>query len=444
MVFHNIITYHSQVNCIHYSEINLPGPLDGIKIVEFTQIIAAPFGGMLLSDMGAEIIKIEPIEGEPWRLHTEFLPKESKTFMGLNRGKKSLPLDLQSQEGLEIAQKLVAEADVVIINARPDVPKNLGIDYETLSETNPKLIYCDNTAFGRQGPHGYRPGYDLIIQAMSGLLAADNKVVDGVPQQVTATAVADYTTGVAIAWGVSAALFSRERTGKGQKIDTTLLSTSLLIQGGFMEVEEHGKEEKDELVETLGALRQAGMPYQSLLDQQQIFSPFNTAFRIYYTTYQTANDVIAIACLSNRLRKKAADAIGVVDPRFSEGYDPEDPSIVSAIESLSEEMKAILLTKTGEEWLSILDAAGVPAGPVRFIQELTNDEQVIANEMVVEVNHSLAGKVRMAGPMIQMSETPLAVQSASPALGEHTNEIMLNLGYSEDEITDLKSRNITL
>ena len=422
----------------------MPGPLDGIKIVEFTQIIAAPFGGMLLGDMGAEIIKIEPIEGEPWRLHTEFLPKESKTFMGLNRGKKSLPLDLQSQEGLEIAQKLVADADVVIINARPDVPKKLGIDYESLSQVNPKLIYCDNTAFGRQGPHGNRPGYDLIIQAMSGLLAADNKVVDGVPQQVTATAVADYTTGVAIAWGVSAALFSRERTGKGQKIDTTLLSTSLLIQGGFMEVEEHGKQEKDELVETLGALRQAGLPYQSLLDQQQMFSPFNTAFRIYYTTYQTANDVIAIACLSNRLRKKAADAIGVADPRCSEGYDPEDPSIASAIESLSEEMKSIILTKTGEEWLSIFDAAGVPAGPVRFIQELINDEQVIANDMVVEVNHSLAGKIRMAGPMIQMSETPLAVQSASPALGEHTNEIMLNLGYSEGEIADLKSRNITL
>ena len=422
----------------------MPGPLDGIKIIEFTQIIAAPFGGMLLADMGAEIIKVEPLEGEPWRLHTEFIPKESKTFIGLNRGKKSLPLDLQSPEGLEIAQKLVADADVVIINARPDVPKNLGIDYETLSQINPKIIYCDNTAFGRRGPHGYRPGYDLIVQAMSGLLAADNKVVDGVPQQVTATAVADYTTGVAIAWGVSAALFSREKTGKGQKIDTTLLSTSLLIQGGFMELEDHGKDEKDELVETLGALREAGLPYTSLLEQQQVYSPFNTAFRIYYTTYQTSNDVIAIACLSNRLRKKAADAIGVIDPRFSDDFDPDDPDSIDAIESLSEQIKSILITNTCQEWLAIFDDAGVPAGPVRFIQELTDDEQVIANDMVVEVNHSLAGKVRMAGPMIQMSETPLEAKSASPALGEHTDQIMLALGYSEEEITDLRSRNITL
>ena len=422
----------------------MPGPLDGIKIIEFTQIIAAPFGGMLLADMGAEIIKVEPLEGEPWRLHTEFIPKESKTFIGLNRGKKSLPLDLQSPDGLEIAQKLVADADVVIINARPDVPKNLGIDYETLSQINPKIIYCDNTAFGRRGPHGYRPGYDLIVQAMSGLLAADNKVVDGVPQQVTATAVADYTTGVAIAWGVSAALFSREKTGKGQKIDTTLLSTSLLIQGGFMELEDHGKDEKDELVETLGALREAGLPYTSLLEQQQVYSPFNTAFRIYYTTYQTSNDVIAIACLSNRLRKKAADAIGVIDPRFSDDFDPDDPDSIDAIESLSEQIKSILITKTCQEWLAIFDDAGVPAGPVRFIQELTDDEQVIANDMVVEVNHSLAGKVRMAGPMIQMSETPLEARSASPALGEHTDQIMLALGYSEEEITDLRSRNITL
>ena len=152
----------------------MPGPLDGINILEFTQIIAAPFGGMLLSDMGANVIKIEPVEGEPWRLHSQFLPKESRTYMGLNRGKKSLPLNLKDSKSVEIIEKIVESIDVVIINARPDVPKTLGIDYETLSTINPNIIYCDNTAFGRKGPYSQHPGYDIVVQAMSGLLAADN------------------------------------------------------------------------------------------------------------------------------------------------------------------------------------------------------------------------------------------------------------------------------
>jgi len=421
----------------------LPGALDGIKVLEFTQIIAAPFGGMLLSDMGASVIKIEPLGGEPWRLHSEFLPKESKTFISLNRGKRSLPLDLKTKEGLEIVQKLVMNTDVVIINARPDVPKDLGIDYESLSAINPELIYCDNTAFGRKGPHGDRPGYDLIIQAMSGLLAAENKVVDGLPQQITATAIADYTTGVGIAWGICAALFARERTGVGQRIDTTLLSTALSIQGGFMEMEEYGKEEKDDVVETLAALRQAEVPYETLVEQHMRISGWaDPLVLIYYTIYQAKDDVIAIACLSDNLREKAAKAIGVTDPRFSGNSKPTKPLDSTVVESLSSEIKEIMLTKSGKEWLAIFDAAGVPAGPVRFVQELTSEEQVIANDMIVEVNHKAAGKVRMAGPMISMSATPLKAQFASPALGEHTYEILSELGYDDGEISHLKSQNI--
>ncbi|SVA57340.1 uncharacterized protein METZ01_LOCUS110194 [marine metagenome] len=421
----------------------MPGALDGIKVLEFTQIIAAPFGGMLLSDMGASVIKIEPLGGEPWRLHSEFLPKESKTFISLNRGKRSLPLDLKTKEGLEIVQKLVMNTDVVIINARPDVPKDLGIDYESLSAINPELIYCDNTAFGRKGPHGDRPGYDLIIQAMSGLLAAENKVVDGLPQQITATAIADYTTGVGIAWGICAALFARERTGVGQRIDTTLLSTALSIQGGFMEMEEYGKEEKDDVVETLAALRQAEVPYETLVEQHMRISGWaDPLVLIYYTIYQAKDDVIAIACLSDNLREKAAKAIGVTDPRFSGNFKPTKPLDSTVVESLSSEIKEIMLTKSGKEWLAIFDAAGVPAGPVRFVQELTSEEQVIANDMIVEVNHKAAGKVRMAGPMISMSATPLKAQFASPALGEHTYEILSELGYDDGEISHLKSQNI--
>ena len=272
----------------------MPGPLDGINILEFTQIIAAPFGGMLLSDMGANVIKVEPVEGEPWRLHSQFLPKESRTYMGLNRGKKSLPLNLKDPKAITILQKLINTIDVVIINARPDVPKSLGIDYEALSAINPQIIYCDNTAFGRKGPNSHRPGYDIVVQAVSGLLAADN-----------------------------AALFSRERTGKGQKIDTTLLGTALAMQGSFFELDEYTKQARLDFIEELSTLRQAGIPYETILKQQQDLSGASSgniaAFRIYYTTYETSDGVIALGCLSNHLRRKAADAIGLQDPRFEEG-----------------------------------------------------------------------------------------------------------------------------
>ncbi len=422
----------------------MPGPLDGIRILEFTQIIAAPFGGMLLSDMGAEVIKIEPIEGEPWRLHNQFLPKESRAYISLNRGKKSLPLNLKDPEATAIVHRLIKEIDVVIINARPDVPEKLGTDYETLSKINPNLIYCDNTAFGRNGPDSYRPGYDIVVQAVSGLLAADNKVENGVPQQVSATAVADYSTGIAIAWSVCAALFARERSGKGQKIDTTLLSTALSVQGSFMELDSYTKETRLEFLDTLNVLKQAEMPYEVMLEQQRALAGPTTAFRIYYTTYKTLNGVIAIGCLSEHLRKKAAVVMGIQDPRFEPDYDPEDPSTIEQIENLHESSKLIIASLPTEEWLKKFDEAGVPAGPVRFVQELLDDEQVIANEMVVELEHSKAGIVRMAGPMVRMSETPLQPQFASPALGEHSEEILALLGYTEKAISGFKERGITV
>ncbi len=422
----------------------MPGPLDGIRILEFTQIIAAPFGGMLLSDMGAEVIKIEPIEGEPWRLHNQFLPKESRAYISLNRGKKSLPLNLKDPEATAIVHRLIKEIDVVIINARPDVPEKLGTDYETLSKINPNLIYCDNTAFGRNGPDSYRPGYDIVVQAVSGLLAADNKVENGVPQQVSATAVADYSTGIAIAWSVCAALFARERSGKGQKIDTTLLSTALSVQGSFMELDSYTKETRLEFLYTLNVLKQAEMPYEVMLEQQRALAGPTTAFRIYYTTYKTLNGVIAIGCLSEHLRKKAAVVMGIQDPRFEPDYDPEDPSTIEQIENLHESSKLIIASLPTEEWLKKFDEAGVPAGPVRFVQELLDDEQVIANEMVVELEHSKAGIVRMAGPMVKMSETPLQPQFASPALGEHSEEILAFLGYTEKAISGFKERGITV
>ncbi len=422
----------------------MAGPLEGIKVLEFTQIIAGPFGGMMLADMGADVIKVEPVEGEPWRLTLEFIPGESKTYMSLNRGKRSLPLDLTKPEAVAVVHRMMPDIDVVVINARPDVPEKLGIDYETLSAINPQLIYCDNTAFGRNGPDSYRPGYDLIIQAMSGLMAAEGKIRNGVPQLITSTAVADFATGIAIAWGVCAALFHRERTGRGQKVETTLLGTALGVQtGSFMEIDAFDAERRAEFLAILNAMRESGASYEDMHEQYvQIVSPWRGG-NIYYRTYQARDGALAVACLSDRLRKRVADVLGIDDPRFKPGFDPFDEETIAHSEELVKQAEALFLNRTVDQWLETFDSVGVPAGPVRYIQELMEDEQVRANGLSVELEHSLAGRVKMVGPIIGMSETPLEAASASPALGEHTDEILLTMGYSQDEISGLKTDGVT-
>ncbi len=421
----------------------MPGPLDGVRILEFTEIIAGPYGGMLLSDMGADVIKVEPPWGEPWRFAQEFVPNESRNFISLNRGKRSLPLDLTKPEGLEIVYKLIPDMDVVIINARPDVPHKLGIDYETLSARNPRLIYCDNTAFGRKGPHSYRPGYDLIVQAMTGLMASEGKVLDGVPQQIQSTAIADYATGITIAWAICAALYHRERTGKGQMVETTLLASALGVQTGrFIQVAAVDDERRKDFLELLGRMRANGTPFDEIHRQyREKLSP--RVGNIYYRTYQAGDGVLAIACLSDRLRKRAADLLELDDIRFQPGYDPMSEEARIFGEKLVAEAEAVLLTKTVEEWLKLFDDVGVPAGPVRFVEELIDDEQVIANDLVVELEHSVAGPLKMVGPMLTMSDSPLEVKLASPALGEHTDDILTSLGLGEAEIQSLRDAGVT-
>ena len=420
------------------------GPLAGINILEFTQIIAGPFAGMLLADMGADVIKVEPIQGEPWRYAAQFMPGESKAYMSLNRGKRSLPLNLADPKAIRIVHKLIAEIDVVIINARPDVPAKLGIDYEALSGINPRIIYCDNTAFGRNGPDSYRPGYDIIIQAMSGLMSSEGKIRDGVPQPINATAVANFSTGIAVAWGVCAALFHRERTGQGQRVDTSLLATALSVQtGGFMEIDAVDRDAREEFLTLLEAMRESGASYEEIDTQRhQMLNPWRGG-NVYYRTYQASDGAVAVACLSDRLRKRVADVLDIDDPRFESGYDPLSEEAVERNQELMAEAEGLFLEKTVDEWLQIFDSVGVPAGPVRYIEELPGDEQVASNGLVVELEHSLAGRVKMIGPVIQMSETPLEARSASPALGEHTDEILGAMGYSKEEIADMNRDGVT-
>jgi len=419
------------------------GPLQGIRVLEFTQIIAGPFGCQHLADMGAEVIKVEPPEGEPWRLFSQFMPGESKTFQSLNRGKKSLVLKLQEPEAQAIVHKLIPTIDVVVINYRPDVPAKLGIDYQTLSAIKPDLIYLDNTAWGRKGPWAQRPGYDIIAQAVSGLMAAEGKVEpSGAPGVISSTAIADYTTGVAIAWGICAALFHRERTGEGQLIETTLLGTALAVQGTQAMELPAADMLKNMKMAKVTELRGQGAAYQQLLEGYQLGNIARVG-NIFYRTYSTSDGAVAIGALSPSLWAKVraaipTDFLGIADP----AYNPMDPEYLAKAQAGVAAVEAKFREKTSEEWIAIMEAAGVPVGPVNFVEDAVNDPQTIENGIMVELEHPLSGPQKQVGPMLQMSKTPLAAQGPSPVLGADTDAIVASAGYTADEVAALRASGV--
>ncbi|MCY4416142.1 MAG: CoA transferase [Chloroflexi bacterium] len=417
----------------------MPGPLHGINVVEFSTMIATPTAGMLLADMGASVIKVEPPWGDLWRYAQAVLPTDGRPFMAYNRGKRSMTLDLTKPEAGDIVRRLTQQADVVLANNRPDVAGRLGIDYETLSAINPSIIYCEGSAFGHEGPDAYRPGYDIIIQAMSGIATAEGKVVNGVPEHIVASPLVDSACGLAQAWAVCGALFARERDtnagekGPGQKLEASLLGTSLLMLGmRFVRIDNLDLDPHRQVLESVDAMRSAGTPYPDLLEVYQA-QHFQSPGNIYYRFFQTADGMLVVGCLNAALRLKLLDVIGLHDIRFDDGYDQRSQEAADFGAQLMIDAEAIFRNKTNTEWLDLLDAAGVPAGPVRFVEELFDHPQVEANNFAVDVNHRDLGNVRMAGPLVSFSDTPLRAGDL-PALGEHTDAVLTDLGYPPQTI----------
>jgi crotonobetainyl-CoA:carnitine CoA-transferase CaiB-like acyl-CoA transferase len=397
-----------------------PGALDGVRVLELSELIAAPLGGMLLGDMGADVIKVEPPGGESGRLTVRSAMTETRGFMALNRNKRALAVDLKTAEGREVVHRLVPTVDVVIVNYRPETAEALGIDYETLQALHPGLIYVDNTATGSRGPEVGRPGYDIILQAMSGLMAAGGRAESGIPLPINPP-VADLATGVVIAWAVCAALFARDRRGVGQRVETTLLGTSLLLQS---------------------------MQFLRPLDPDNPAAPpperdWTVLDYPYYRTWATADGMVSVAAVTPALRRRFEDAVGVHHPLHSQRHVPRDgPEAAALTQGFLAGVADVMAGRTTREWLEVFDEAAVPAGPYRLVDELADDPQVRANDLAVDVRHPTVGEVTMVGPVVRMTDTPTAVRRPPPTVGQHSLEILRELGYPPAEVDRLVGQGV--
>jgi formyl-CoA transferase len=421
----------------------MQGALSGVRVLDFTEYVAGPYCGQMLADMGATVTKFEPPLGDFWRLTNMVAADESRGFISVNRGKRSISVDLKAPAGLEIVQRAVRDADVMLSSYRPGVAERLGVDYTTLSKLNPRLIYAENSAFGSRGPYAGKPGFDLISQAMTGILAFESQGRDGPPRGITSAAITDFCSGVFMAYAVTSALYQRERTGRGQRIETSLFASGLALQyRPLLSIEMFDRQQREDVLALLDEARASGRAYDEVLEAHEGAGHTRPgapaiATNPYYNAYRAGDTYMVIACLNNRLRRTAAEVLGVADPRVAVNewdstlLDPEEAA------ALNQRITDTFLTRTAEEWCAEFEARGVPCGPVRITEELYDDPQVLAQDLIRELDHPLVGKIRMVSSPIQMSDAETGAPTASPALGQHTREVLRELGYSDVEVEEL-------
>ena len=387
----------------------MSGPLDGIKILDLTRVLAGPFATMILSDLGADVIKIEqPKIGDEARNFGPFKNGFSLYFMSVNRGKRSVTLNLKSDQGKTLFNQLVKKSDILVENFRPGTMKKYGLDYETLAIEHPSLIYAACSGFGQTGPFSEKGAYDMIIQGMGGIISITGEP-EGLPVRV-GTSISDITAALFTTIGILSALHHRSKTGKGQFVDVAMLDSLVAV-----------------LENAIVRYFTTGEIPQPLGSRHPVITPFEA--------FESSDGYIIIAIGNDSLWTKFCKHTHhkdlMTDPRFSTNAKRTDNH-----DELFPILSEIMRQRTTDEWIVALEKIGVPCGPINKIDKVVKHPQIQAREMITQVMHNITGLVEVPGVPIKLTETPGNVNSPAPNLGEHTSEVLtevLNMSIAEVE-----------
>lgn len=422
----------------------MTGPLDGIRVLEVTQIVAGPYCGLNLADLGADVVKIESPAGDGIRGTASFMAGESKYFHILNRGKRSLVLDLQRPEAQELVHRIIPRFDVFLINARAGVAQRLRIDYDTLREFRPDLIYLESTGYGSDGPNAQASGSDIVAQAYSGLMAGEGKVDEfGAPKSISCSPVADYSTGLAGAMGICAALYRRSLTGQGEFLQTSLLQSALSLQSVHVSRIPVFDEVLERPVrEAMEAVRADGGSYADVV-ATRAGARVGASIRLYYNGYVVKDGSVILGALTPANRDQMRRALGITDdPTASPDFDTLNPEHVRQAEELAARIRAIMLTKTMDEWVEIFTREGAPISKVNFPEDMAADPQVEAMGYLRDYEHESLGYERLVGPIVHAKNNPTGSTRAAPVLGRHTEEVLSELGCAAVELAELRAAGV--